>query len=111
MAKQRRVIGPKEKAKVAIAAIKEQKTTRELSTQFKVHVTQIGAWKKRLLEEASEIFERDYKGSREQEFQQRESELYQEIGRLKMELEWHKKKSCQFRMTHCVHWLSLDIPR
>ena len=61
MANQRRVIGLKEKAKIAIAAIKEQKTTRELSTQFKVHVTQIGVWKKKLLEEASEIFERDYK--------------------------------------------------
>ena len=92
MANQRRVIGLKEKAKIAIAAIKEQKTTRELSTQFKVHVTQIGVWKKKLLEESSEIFERDYKGSREQEFQQRESELYQEIGRLKMEIEWLKKK-------------------
>jgi len=89
-ANQRRVIGPKEKTNVAIAAIKEQKTTRELSTQFKGHITQIGVWKKKLLEEPSEIFERDYKGSREQEFQQRESEPYQEIGRLKMELEWLK---------------------
>jgi transposase len=96
MAKQRRVIGSKEKAKVAIAAIKEQKTVRELSVQFKVHVTQVGAWKKRLLDEASGIFERDFKGSRDQEFEQRESELFQEIGRLKMELEWLKKKVAKF---------------
>ena len=93
MAKQRKVIGAKEKAKVAIAALREQKTTRELSTQFKVHVTQIGMWKKKLIELAPEIFERGYQGSREQEFRQRESELYEEIGRLKMELEWVKKKS------------------
>jgi hypothetical protein len=93
MAKQRKVIGAKEKAKVAIAALREQKTTRELSTQFKVHVTQIGMWKKKLIELAPEIFERGYQGSREQEFRQRESELYEEIGRLKMELEWVKKKA------------------
>jgi len=96
MAKRRRVIGAKEKAKVAIAAIKEHKTTRELSTQFKVHVTQIGAWKKKLIDAAPEVFERDYKESREQELQQREAELYQEIGRLKMELEWIKKKAASF---------------
>lgn len=91
MAKARRIIGSKEKAKVAVAAIKEQKTTRELATQFKIHATQIGAWKKKLIDEAPTIFERDYKGSREQEFQQREAELFQEIDRLKMELEWLKK--------------------
>lgn len=96
MAKRRRIIGAKEKAKVALAAVKDQKTARELSTQFKVHVTQVGAWKKRLIEAAPEIFERDYKGSREQEFQQRESELFEEIGRLKMELEWVKKKAATF---------------
>lgn len=93
MAKRRRAIGAKEKAKVAIAAIKEQKTARELSTQYEVHVTQIGSWKKKLIEAAPEIFERDYKGSREQEFRERESQLFEEIGRLKMELEWVKKKA------------------
>jgi len=91
MAKQCRVIGPKEKEKVAIAAIKEQKTARELSVQFKVPTRQIGGWKKMLLDEASGIFERDFKGSCDQEFEQREAELYQQIGRLKMELEWLKK--------------------
>lgn len=64
-----------------------------------MHITQVGAWEKKLIEEAPEIFERDYKGSRELEFQQRESELYQEIGRLKMELEW-MKKSCNIRLKH-----------
>lgn len=96
MAKQRKTIGAKEKARVAIAALKEQKTTRELSTQFKVHVTQIGTWKKKLVESAPEIFERGYQGTREEEFRQRESELFEEIGRLKMELEWLKKKAERF---------------
>ncbi|XZE56472.1 hypothetical protein SH139x_002587 [Planctomycetaceae bacterium SH139] len=46
---------------------------------------------KKLIDTAPEILERDYKASREQKFQQREAELYQEIGRLKIELEWIKK--------------------
>ncbi len=96
MAKKRRIPTSKEKARVAIAALKEQKTARELSVQFKVHVTQIGAWKKKLVEAAPEIFERGYKASREDEFQRRESELFEEIGRLKMELEWLKKKVERF---------------
>jgi putative transposase len=96
MAKQRRVIGAKEKAKVALAAIREQNTSRELSVQFKIHQTQIGAWKKKLIDEAPSIFERGYSGSRDQEFQQREAELFEEIGRLKMELEWLKKKVAKF---------------
>jgi len=96
MAKRRKTMGATQKAKVAIAALREQKTVRELSVQYKVHSTQIHAWKRKLIDEAPEIFERGYAGSREQEFQQRESELFEEIGRLKMELEWLKKKADQF---------------
>jgi len=96
MAKQRKTIGAKQKAKVALEAIREQSTVRELSTKYKIHTTQIHSWKKKLIDEAPELFERGYAGSREQEFQQRESELFEEIGRLKMELEWLKKKAEQF---------------
>ncbi len=96
MAKQRKTIGAKQKAKVALEAIREQNTARELSTNYKIHTTQINSWKKKLIDEASEIFERGHAGSREQEFQRRESELFEEIGRLKMELEWLKKKADQF---------------
>jgi transposase len=96
MAKRRKTIGATQKARVAIAALREQKTVRELSVQHKVHSTQVHAWKRKLIDEAPEIFERGYAGSREQEFQQRESELFEEIGRLKMELEWLKKKADQF---------------
>lgn len=92
MASKRRRIGAKEKAKAAIASLKEQKTVSELSVQFKVHSTQIHAWKKKLIESAPEVFERGFAGSVEQKFLKRESELFEEIGRLKMELEWLKKK-------------------
>jgi len=96
MAKRRNQFGASLKAKVAIAAIKEQKTVSELAGQHKVHSTQIHAWKRRLIDGAPEIFERGHAGSREQEFARRESELFEEIGRLKMELEWLKKKVKQF---------------
>ena len=92
MAKQRKTIGATRKAKVALEAIKEQSTVRELSAKYKIHTTQIHSWKKKLIAEAPELFERGYAGSREQELQQREAELFEEIGRLKMELEWLKKK-------------------
>lgn len=96
MAKKRKTIGSTQKAKAAIEAVREQRTVRELSTKYNVHTTQIHAWKKKLIEAAPEIFERGYAGSREKEFQQRESELFEEIGRLKMELEWLKKKAASF---------------
>ena len=92
----RKQIGAAQKARVAVAAIKEQKTVGELARQHKVHSTQVHAWKKKLLAGAPELFERGRSGSREQEFKQRESQLFEEIGRLKMELEWLKKKAAQF---------------
>ena len=92
----RKQFGAAQKARVAIAAIKEQKTVGELARQHKVHATQIHAWKRKVLEGAPELFERGRSGSREQEFKQREAELFEEIGRLKMELEWLKKKAAQF---------------
>ena len=92
----RKPLGSSQKAKVAIAAIKEQKTIAELARQFKVHSTQVHAWRKKLLEGAPELFERGRAKSREQDFEKRESELFEEIGRLKMELEWLKKKAARF---------------
>ncbi len=101
----RKPIGAAKKAKVAIAAVKEQKTVSELARQHKVHATQVHTWKKKLLDGAPELFERGRAGSREREFQQRESGLFDEIGRLKMELEWLKKKAAQFT------WRSSSVDR
>ena len=60
MAKQRKAIGAKYKAKVAIEAIRQQNSVGELSTKYKIHTTQIDAWRKKLLDEAAEIFEPGY---------------------------------------------------
>ncbi len=97
MARKRKRPGPSFKAKVALSAVKEIKTVSELSSQFKVHSTQIHQWKRQLLERAEEVFENGRSGTgRAQEQEALTAELYEQIGRLKMELEWLKKKSAQF---------------
>ena len=92
MARKRRKFSDDFKAKVALEAVKNQKTVAELASEYEVHTNQITDWKKRLLASLPEVFGR----RREQEAadqQQLTDQLYQEIGRLKMELDWLKKKS------------------
>lgn len=80
------------KAKVAIEAVKEAKTIAEVASEFAVHPNQIRQWKNRLVEEAPTIFStRQDKEERVQEALQ--TELYRQIGQLKVELDWLKKKS------------------
>ncbi len=91
MVKKRVNYTPQFKAKVALAAHKQEKTLSQLAAQFKVHPTVIAKWKARLLEQSPEIFidGRTQKKNDDPTVEQ----LYQEIGRLKVELDWLKKKS------------------
>ena len=80
------------KAKVALAAAKGDKTVAELANEYQVHPNQITQWKKQLMEMLPEIFSR----RRQNDLQDQEeltAELYQQIGQLKVELDWLKKKS------------------
>ncbi len=80
------------KVKVALAAARGQKTIAELSHEYKVHPTQIVQWKRQLMDSLPEIFSvRRKKEQQEQELLT--NELYQQIGQLKVELDWLKKKS------------------
>ena len=93
MTRKRRVFGAAFKAKVALAAVRGDKTTAQLASEFSVHAGQVTAWKKQLLERATGLFE-DGRARRDEQ-STNEQELYEQIGRLKMEVEWLKKKSAE----------------
>ena len=80
------------KARVALEAVKGEKTLAELSSEYSIHANQIGQWRKQLLEELPNLFS-DRKRKAEREREEVESELYKQIGQLKVELDWLKKKS------------------
>ncbi len=92
MSRKRRKLGAALKAKVALAALKGDRTTAQLSSEFGVHTSQVTAWKKRLLEGVPELFA-DGRRKSSDDGVAAEQELYEQIGRLKMEVEWLKKKS------------------
>ena len=84
MSVKRRNHSPEFKFRVALEAAKERKTIGQLASEFNLHPTQIGNWKKCLLEDGKSVFQPNGK----HELQTvKESELYEQIGRLKMELE------------------------
>ena len=91
MAKKRRRIEAGVKAKVALAALRGDRTTSQLVSAFGVHATQIGQWKRRLLEGAPELFADD----RRREVQEQDAlvaEWYEQIGRFQVEVGWLEKK-------------------
>ena len=81
------------KAKVALEVFKGDRTASELISSYKVSSGQMSTWKKNLIQGAAQIFENSQKALDEEAIT---GPLYQEIGRLKMELDWLKKKSAQF---------------
>ena len=94
MTRKRRSFGASFKAKVALAAVRGDKTTAEMASKFGVHANQISSWKRQLLEGATELFA-DGRHRKKEASVAEEEELYEQIGRLKMEVEWLKKKSAE----------------
>ena len=79
------------KAKVALEALKEQKTMAELSSEFSVHPSQVSAWRNQLKEQMGSVFGRSESKSL-QEKDDLIEELYKNIGKLQVEVDWFKKK-------------------
>ncbi len=91
MARTRRRFDSRFKAKVALEAVRELRTVSEIAKQFKVHPSQVALWKKQLLSGAEQVF--DSSGGKSSKRDEPEAgELYEQISRLKVELEWLKKK-------------------
>ena len=80
------------KAKVAIEAMKGHQTVNQIAAEFDVHPTQVNTWKKQLLEGSSEGFSKGKKSQADDAEEERDK-LYSQIGRLKVEVDWLKKKT------------------
>lgn len=92
MGRLRRTFSAEYKSKVALAAIKGDRTLADLAAQFQVHPHQVMAWKRQALAVLPEVFSRKRDLDQARRSQQLD-ELYGQIGRLKVELDWVKKKS------------------
>jgi transposase-like protein len=86
------------KAKVALEALKGEKTIAQLSSEYGVHASQINTWKQQAREKLPELFGRS-SGLDEQRREAEQDRLYQQIGRLQVEVDWLRKKSKALGLT------------
>ncbi len=94
MAKKRRRFTAEFKARVVRAALREDKTLAALASQFDVHPNQITEWKRQVLESMPDLFSRTRRADAKAA-EEHESRLYEQVGKLQVELEWMKKKGRQ----------------
>lgn len=91
----RKQYSPKFKARVAVEAIRSERTLSQLGSQFKVHPIQIAKWRKSALDQLPDLFV-DGRVRKARNGEAETTALYEEIGRLKVELDWLKKKAGLF---------------
>jgi transposase-like protein len=92
MKRKRRQFSAEWKAKVALEAIKGQRTIQEIASHYEVHPNLVTHWKKQLLDGAAQVFSSGKMVEAEAD-EQLKAELYQQIGKLQVEVDWLKKKS------------------
>lgn len=100
MAKKRKQYSSKFKIKAVLAVLKGDKTAAQLAGELEVHPMALSEWKQLFLSSAHEVFEKKKRKGKTPE--EEKAELFEEIGRLKMELEWLKKKPSH-GLTHISH--------
>ena len=91
MSKKRRSFTKEFKAKVALEALQERDTLQEIGRKYELHPNQIVSWKNQLKENMGSLFSRK-KDAVQADLAVENARLYEEIGRLKMERDWLKKK-------------------
>jgi transposase len=94
--RKRRSFSREFKAKVALAALRDDATLAELASRFDVHPNQISQWKHDALEHLPEAFDKGAKAERDATAEERERRLYEEIGRLKIEADFLRKNLQRF---------------
>ena len=92
MKRQRKQYSAELKAKIAVEAVKGQRTIQEIASHYSIHPSQVTQWKKQLLESAADLFSSGRDHATEAD-EQMKAELYQQVGKLQVELDWLKKKS------------------
>ena len=95
MTTKRKTYSTQTKLRVALEAYKGDKTRNQIASSYKVHPGQVTDWKKQLLASGDAVFGRKQDRGAEARAA-KEAELYEQIGRLKVELEWVKKKAAEF---------------
>ena len=90
MGKKRKQHSPQFKAKVALAALQNEETTAQLASRFDIHPTMITTWKRQLLDNAAELFDKGQKSRKQAEG--KIDELYRHIGKLKVERDFLARK-------------------
>jgi transposase-like protein len=81
------------KARVALEAVRADRTINEIASEYKIHPNMVTKWKKQLMERLPDVFEH---GVREKPDDAEKEELYKQIGKMKVELDWLKKKAGLF---------------
>lgn len=90
--RQRKRYSAELKAKIALEAIKGQRTVQEIGSHYGVHPNQVSQWKRQVLDQLPHVFS-DRRARDERADEELKAELYQQIGQLQVELGWLKKKS------------------
>lgn len=106
MSNKRKQYNPEFKARVALEAVRGEKTTSELASQYQLHPTVINNWKRQLTEGASSLFEKGTETAKNNQTNQQAQldELYRQIGQLKVERDFLATRSAQLGLKPEKPW-------
>src|ERR1039457_2082794 len=105
----RKQYSPKFKARVTLEAIRGERTLNQLASQHRVHPVQIGHWRKAAIEQMAELFV-DGRKRKPRDGEVEKEALFEEIGRLKVELDWLKKKGSERESDETATFTQLSSP-